>query len=124
MRPSAPDPPTHGEHLYSGITLEVKINFSEISDRLHWAAIPVVDEVVGILDGGLVPTSLLAHQLGKPLSFVAICFRDSDNTPLCLRPRLREEPDSPPKGSKVLLVDNVSVRGEDDRSGGGAIARL
>lgn len=89
-----------------------KITFDEISDRLHCAIIPGFDEVVGILNGGLVPASLLAHQLCKPLSFVAIRFRDSDNKPLYGHPRLIAEPDLLPKEKKVLLVDDVAVSGK------------
>ena len=89
-----------------------KITFDEISDRLHCASIPGIDEVVGILNGGLVPASLLAHQLRKPLSFLAIRFRDSDNKPLYGYPRLMGKPDLLPKERKVLLVDDVAVTGK------------
>ncbi|AWT59263.1 MAG: Orotate phosphoribosyltransferase [Candidatus Moanabacter tarae] len=88
------------------------ITFGEISDRLHCASIPEIDEVVGILNGGLVPAALLAHQLCKPLSFLAIRFRDADNKPLYGYPRLMGKPDLLPKKKKVLLVDDVAVTGK------------
>jgi hypoxanthine phosphoribosyltransferase len=93
--------------------LKTDISFSSISSRLQAYSFPVVDVVVGIREGGVVPASLIAHQLQVPLFFLAINFRAPDNCPRYEHPKLIEEPASlPPEGSVVLLVDDVSVTGK------------
>ena len=86
--------------------------FEEISGRLHNCALPVVEGVVGILDGGLVPSTLLAHQLKVPLAFLRINYRDEDNNPRYQRPVLLAKCDPLPSGGTLLLVDDVSVSGQ------------
>lgn len=89
------------------------VSFLTISSKLQAYRFPAVDAIVGIREGGLVPASLIAHQLGLPLYFLTINFRAPDNSPRYEHPQLLEEPESlPPKGSTVLLVDEVSVTGK------------
>ncbi len=89
-----------------------EITFNEISGRLHACALPPVDSVVGILSGGLVPATLLAHQLKVPLAFLNINYRDADNNPRYERPALLAKPCHLPTGGTLLLVDDVSVSGQ------------
>lgn len=92
---------------------KTEVSFSTISSRLQAYPFPHVDAVVGIREGGVVPASLIAHQLRLPLYFLAINFRAPDNSPRYEQPQLLEEPDSLPQpGSTVLLVDDVSVSGK------------
>lgn len=89
------------------------IAFSTISSRLQAYPFPVVDAVVGIREGGLVPAFLIAHQLRVPVFCLTINFRAADNRPRYATPQLLEEPAAlPPQGSSVLLVDDVSVTGK------------
>ncbi len=89
-----------------------EITFEEISGRLHDCTLPPVNCVVGILDGGLVPASLLAHQLKVPLAFLRINYRDAANHPRHKRPILLAKCDPLPSGGTLLLVDDVSVSGQ------------
>jgi len=45
----------------------VDISFTEISKKLKGFRFPDFDMVVGIARGGIVPATLIAHQLGKDL---------------------------------------------------------
>lgn len=90
---------------------KVTLTFSEISERLHAADPPDVDVVVGIARGGLVPASLVAHQLRVPLSMMRVNYRDDDNRPRAAEPKLLLPPDLDLGGQRVLLVDDVSVSG-------------
>jgi len=89
------------------------VSFSTISSKLQAYPFPVVDAVVGIREGGIVPAFLIAHQLRVPVFCLAINFRAPDNRPRYETPQLLEEPEAlPPEGSTVLLVDDVSVSGK------------
>lgn len=90
---------------------KIPLDFTEISSRLQAAALPAVDLVVGIASGGIVPASLVAHQLGVPLSLISINFRDPTNKPQRSTPELLKPFSVQPAGQRILLVDDVSVTG-------------
>ncbi len=70
-----------------------------------------MDVVVGIARGGLLPASLVAHQLELPLYLMQINYRDDANKPRRLAPELLKPLEFDPQGRRVLLVDDVSVSG-------------
>ena len=88
------------------------LSFEEFSGRLRNLTLPPVDAVIGILNGGLVPASLLGHQLSLPLHFLSISFRDETNTPRFAEPRCKEAPEIHLTGKHLLLVDDVAVSGK------------
>jgi hypoxanthine phosphoribosyltransferase len=90
---------------------KVSLEFSEISRRLHALVLPVFDVVVGIARGGLLPASLVAHQLELPLFLMQFNYRDDDNKPRRTVPELLKPLEFDPSGQRVLLVDDVSVSG-------------
>ena len=91
---------------------KIALPFPEISRRLHAFAFPAVDAVVGIRTGGVVPACLVAHQLGRPVFFVSLNYRDEKNRPLHPKPQATEPaPQIPPEFARLLLVDEVSVTG-------------
>lgn len=90
---------------------KVALTFVEISGRLHTAKLPQVDVVVGIARGGLVPASLVAHQLRVPLAVMRVNYRDDDNKPRADAPKLLQPHDLDLVGQRVLLVDDVAVSG-------------
>ncbi|MEZ4631761.1 MAG: phosphoribosyltransferase family protein [Deinococcales bacterium] len=93
---------------------KVALDFQDISRRLKSCPLPSqIDGVVGIATGGILPASLLAHQLDKPLELLYINYRHEDNRPRYDAPKLlRESPLSQAQGLKLLLVDDVSVTGQ------------
>jgi uncharacterized protein len=93
------------------LTPKVRLEFAEISRRLHELQLPEVDVVVGIGRGGIVPASLIAHQLGLPLQIMRLNYRDDDHKPRTASPQLLEQPEFNCIGQRVLLVDDVSVTG-------------
>jgi hypoxanthine phosphoribosyltransferase len=90
----------------------VEIPFTEISRRLRAAKLPVVDAVVGIAKGGIVPASMIAHQLDKPLAFLHINYRAEDHSPRYERPVLLTPARPRTLQQRLLLVDDVSVTGK------------
>lgn len=92
-------------------TPAVPLAFDVISARLHALDVPDVDVVVGIATGGTVPASLLAHQLRRPLALVTLNFRAPDNTPQRPVPEVLSAVPRLETGSRILLVDEVSVTG-------------
>ena len=92
----------------------VTLDFLEIVGRLKAMAFPPVDRVVGVATGGIVPASLVAYQLERPLSLIHINYRAPDNTPRHPAPQLLASPalDSPGEPERILLVDDVSVTGQ------------
>ena len=92
-------------------TQKVRLELAEISRRLRGLNLPEVDVVVGIARGGVVPASMVAHQLGVPLSVLRVNYRDDDNKPRTPAPRLLEDVNFECAGLGVLLVDDVSVTG-------------
>lgn len=102
-------------------TARVTLTFAEISERLHAAELPDVDVVVGIARGGLVPASLVAHQLRVPLTVMRVNYRDDDHKPRSDEPRLLLPPDLDLGGKRILLVDDVSVSGATLRFAAGLL---
>jgi hypoxanthine phosphoribosyltransferase len=90
---------------------KVTLSFSEISRRLKNLTLPPIDRVVGVATGGIVPASMLAHQLHKPLSLLHISFRDPANSPRYDQPILLHDLPLSAKKQRILLVDDVSVSG-------------
>lgn len=88
------------------------LDFTEIASRLKAAALPAVDVVYAVATGGVVPGALAAYQLGVPLKRLEINFRAPDNTPQRPGPELLAQAEPPPPGTRVLLVDDVSVSGK------------
>lgn len=91
---------------------KISLDFETISCALKRISLPPVDYVVGIAEGGIVPASLLAHQLGCSLRLLQINYRASDNSPQRPTPALLADIPSLPEGSRILLVDDVSVSGQ------------
>jgi len=93
-------------------TGKVQLSFVDISQRLKNLDLPEVDWVVAIGSGGIVPASLLAHQLSKPLSLLSINYRAENNVPQHDTPKLLMTAPLLPSTSRILLVDDVSVTGQ------------
>lgn len=90
----------------------IDLPFEEISDRIRATSFPLVDCVLGILNGGLVPASLIAHQLMKPLHYLSINYRDEKNIPRYEKPQLLTNYLPKNLGEHILVVDDVSVSGQ------------
>ena len=91
---------------------KVKLILPQIAERIRKTQFPDVDLIVGIASGGVVPASLVAFHLNKPLDVMAINYRDEDNNPRYDVPQLLAEIDEPITGKHILLVDDVSVSGK------------
>lgn len=91
---------------------KVPLGFEEIAARLKAVELPEVDVVYAIATGGVVPGALVAYKLGVPLKRLDINFRAPDNSPQRPAPELLTPADPPPPGTRVLLVDDVSVTGK------------
>jgi hypoxanthine phosphoribosyltransferase len=94
------------------MTDKVSLDFLTISQALKTFPLPEVGHVIGIATGGIVPASLIAHQLGRPLSLMHINYRAPDNTPRHAEPVLVSWQPLLVTGQKILLVDEVSVSGK------------
>lgn len=90
----------------------VDLDFATISRALKTFQLPEVDHVVGIATGGIVPASLIAHQINRPMSLIEINYRARDNSPRYPRPVLLSWQPLPIGGQRILLVDEVSVTGK------------
>ena len=86
------------------------LSFKEISKRIGDINLPYFDLVIGIADGGTVPASLIAYQLGIELKLIKINYRDVQNNPIYEEPVILSQENITDK--KVLLVDDVSVSGK------------
>jgi hypoxanthine phosphoribosyltransferase len=92
---------------------KVSISFVRISKALSEFPFPPTDFVVGIGRGGIVPASLIAHQLSLPFFIASVNYRDDSNHPIRKSPEfVKEFSSSFPQGSRILLVDDVSVTGK------------
>jgi uncharacterized protein len=91
---------------------KVNLDFATLSRALKAFPLPEVDHVVGIATGGIVPASLIAHQLNLPMSLIEINYRARDNSPRYPKPVLLSWQPLPIGGQRVLLVDEVSVTGK------------
>ena len=75
--------------------------------------LPQIDLVIGIGSGGIVPATMVAHQLGCNLKIVHINYRDEHNQPRFEHPTyLSYDDDLGDLNQHVLLVDDVSVSGK------------
>jgi hypoxanthine phosphoribosyltransferase len=90
----------------------IDLDFTTISRALKAYPLPDVDHVVGIATGGIVPASLIAHQLNRPMSLIQINYRARDNSPRYPRPILLSYHPLPIEAQRVLLVDEVAVSGK------------
>ncbi len=89
------------------------LSFTEISERLGKTHFPEIDVVIGIGTGGIVVSSLIAHQLSKPLHLIKVNYRNMDNSIKYDEPQLLKENTFLGNDDiKVLLVDDVSVSGK------------
>lgn len=91
--------------------VKVRLEFHTISVRMRELKLPELDMVVGIARGGIVPASMVAHQLGVPLVLLHLNYRDDHNRPQRPQPQLLQPILFDPTGKRVLLVDDVSVTG-------------
>jgi len=89
------------------------LSLKSIKERLLQFTIPETDLVLGIGRGGIEPAKLVAEKTGKPLLLVAVNYRDDENIPQRNAPVILENLIIPfEKGSRILLVDDVSVSGK------------
>ncbi len=92
---------------------KISLSFKEISAALHRFSLPSADLVIGIGRGGIVPASLVAHQLRCGLHIVQVNYRDDDNQPARVQPEfLQDFSLNIEKNQKILLVDDVAVSGK------------
>ena len=92
---------------------KVDLSMGEITRRMKAVEFPAVDAIVGIQTGGRIPATLLSFHLGLPLYMLPINFRDENNNPSFDESQIVGKCKSlPPAGSRVLLVDDVSVSGK------------
>lgn len=94
---------------------KLDLPFDQIAERIKGLTLPDVDVVYGIATGGVVPASLVAYRLGKPLELIAINYRREDNSPQRPSPELLMPSRPPAPGTRVLLVDDVWVTGKTMR---------
>ncbi len=86
--------------------------FQEIVARLAaWKFPAGIDGVVGIASGGVVPAALVAQRLGVGLKVIALNYRDEANEPRYDEPKLLSAVPDLGTWRRVLLVDDVWVRG-------------
>ncbi|MEX2566652.1 MAG: phosphoribosyltransferase family protein [Cyclobacteriaceae bacterium] len=92
---------------------KIPITFQAISEAIHSFDFPEVDLVLGIGRGGVVPASMIAHQLGVELKMVRVSHRDDENDPMFEEPVIL--------GNfqwdffshfRILIVDDVAVTGK------------
>jgi uncharacterized protein len=89
------------------------LSFSDISRRLAaWTFPDVIDAVVGIATGGVVPAALVAQRLGVELKIIALNYRDDANEPRYAEPKLLSRIPELGTAKRVLLVDDVYVSGK------------
>lgn len=89
------------------------VTFAQLSAALKNFVFPELGCVVGIARGGMVPAALIAHQLGLPLHYIRMNYRDDSNQPRHDDPVLLEPlPDGIGASGTLLLVDDVSVSGK------------
>lgn len=92
---------------------KTNISFQTISHAIRTFPLPAADLVIGIGRGGIVPASLVAHQLQCDLKIVNVNHRDDDNHPLHEMPVFLHD-FKPDFGNniRILLIDDVSVTGK------------
>lgn len=89
------------------------LTFQAIAARLdRWRFPELLDGVVGIASGGVVPAALVAQRLGLELKVIALNYRDESNEPRHAEPRLLSAVPDLFDWKRVLLVDDVYVSGK------------
>lgn len=91
--------------------MKTDLNFAEISEKIRNFNFPDVDCIVGIGSGGIVPASIVAFHLEKPLLIISINYRDDNNDPRYEDAAVLSVKNIPAEYKKILLVDDVSVSG-------------
>jgi hypoxanthine phosphoribosyltransferase len=91
---------------------KITLDFTTIARALKAFPLPDVDHIVGIATGGIVPASLIAYQLDRPMSLIEINYRAPDNSPRYPEPVLVSWQPLPAVGQRILLVDEVAVSGK------------
>lgn len=91
---------------------KLDVSFREISDALKNYPLPQVDLIIGIARGGIVPASLLAHQLSLDLVLAEMNYRDDENQPRFEEPKFLKILDLGQFKGRILIVDDVSVTGK------------
>ena len=104
------------------MSAKVALSFTDISRRLKALPLPDVDLVIGIARGGVVPASLAAYQLDRPLQVIRVQYRADDNQPLHDTPVLLSQPPLPEAPLRILLVDDVCVSGSTMAAARAALA--
>ncbi|MEM1136196.1 MAG: phosphoribosyltransferase [Bacteroidota bacterium] len=88
----------------------------DVSSALKQFVFPETKLVIGIGSGGIVPASLVAHQLGCDMKIIHVNYRKPDNNPAYESPKLLVQFDIPltqlPTQDKILIVDDVAVSGK------------
>lgn len=87
------------------------VSFREVSKKIKALNLKEFDIVIGIGSGGIVPASMIAHELGIDLKIISINYRDQSNEPLFDSPKVLSHQEFS-NLKKVLLVDDVSVSGK------------
>ncbi len=87
------------------------VSFREVSKKIKALNLKEFDIVIGIGSGGIVPASMIAHELGIDLKIISINYRDQSNEPLYDNPKVLNHQEFS-NLEKVLLVDDVSVSGK------------
>ena len=103
--------------------MKPKISLESVTQRIGALPLPEVDAVVAVERGGLTPAEIAAAALDRPLGRIRVRYRDDGNTPEFDEPRPVGSGEVPvPPGSRVLLVDDVSVTGATLRKAAEALA--
>jgi len=95
------------------MTEKFPLSLPAIQTRLNEYPIPKADLVLGIGRGGSIPAKMVAEKIGAKLLLASVNYRDDNNLPQREEPEFLENLVIPlKKGSKILLVDDVSVTGK------------
>ncbi|WP_373524304.1 aldo/keto reductase [Aquiflexum sp.] len=95
------------------MAIKQPLSLTIIQQRLDSYPIPHADLVIGIGRGGAIPAQMVAQKIGAKLLVVRVNFRDDENNPQREMPVFLEDLMVPmEKGSKIFLVDDVSVTGK------------
>jgi len=90
----------------------VPLSFKQISERLKELVLPEIDLVIGIGSGGVPPATFVAFHLNAELQVMTLNYRDEENVPRFVEPKIINQPRWNLKGKRILLVDDVSVSGK------------